>query len=86
MLVRTLLVRIQLPIHTNENLENGYPGLVQVNRDTLWKVSLIGMKNTKPSVNIIIWIISVLFPLKIVMLMRHLTSRNMIFLYYEIQG
>ena len=76
MLVRTLLVRIQLPIHTNENLENDYPGLVQVNRDTLCKVRLIGMKNTKPSLNIIIWIISVLFPLKMVMLMRHLTNRN----------
>ena len=47
-------MRIQLPIHTNENLENDYPGLVQVNRDTLWKVSLIGMKNTKPSLDIII--------------------------------
>ena len=75
-------MRIQLPSHTDDNLENDYPELVQVNRDTLWNVSLIGMKNTKPSLNIIVWIISVLFLLKMVMLIWQLTYRNMIFLYY----
>ena len=47
-------MRNQLPSHTDENLENDYPGLVQVNRDTLWTAILIGMKNRKTSLNKIV--------------------------------